>query len=743
MDIEKNPETQGFTPHSYDVIIAANVLHSTQNLAEETLPNLRRLLRPGGHLLLLELTHQCQWIDLIFGITPGWWRFSDHLLRPEHPILSDTAWRSLLLESGFAQVEFVSPDQSIGHSLFQQSIFLAQNAETINTPTDHWLIVTDSDPKKDDLPQAIQKELSQKSGSCTIVYQRENDTSISPFEYAINVLDSQQLADWLATHTVDNLIYLVNGQDQESPTKIVRDRCHLLINLLQAIQTLSQPPTLFLVTKGGQPFQPNSSTFLTQAPLWALGRVIALENPEIWGGMIDLDPYAETEQNLIALHSRLTQSVKEDHLLFRNGQAQVARFQPWTIPNTQTLKIDPQASYLITGGLGHLGLELAAHLVDLGAKQLILTTRRALSFSNTSPEWTEIIAKLHKLEEKGASIGQYQADVADFEQMQEIFAQIEASDHPLRGIFHLAGISGGDVPLQAATLNDLESVFQAKVQGSWHLHRLSLDISLDYFVLFSSAGAIWGAKDQGLYDAASHFLDGLAHSRRLQHLPATTLNWALLAGKGIVSPDYEDWLKQIGMKEIELATAFQIMDAIISSDETQVLIADVDWNRFKTIYQVKGDKSLFQQLGNTENEVQSAPILSTTRRRLAEIVPGERQNYLFDYISQQIGIILGIKQMPDSEQGFAEMGIDSLLSIELRNRLEKGLEVTLPASLIFDFPNIQRLVTYLMEQVLGWQIPATIQAIQTITEDLTDLETEINEDLFLQELSDLETFLSN
>ncbi|MFM7788149.1 MAG: KR domain-containing protein, partial [Microcystis panniformis] len=110
----------------------------------------------------------------------------------------------------------------------------------------------------------------------------------------------------------------------------------------------------------------------------------------------------------------------------------------------------------------------------------------------------------------------------------------------------------------------------------------------DYFVLFSSAGAIWGAKEQGLYDTVSHWLDALAHFRHLQQLPATTLNWALLAGHGIVSQDYEDWLKQIGIREIAPDMALRVMDAIMASNQTQVLIADVDWVRFKNIYQFKG-----------------------------------------------------------------------------------------------------------------------------------------------------------
>ncbi|WRH69015.1 MAG: beta-ketoacyl reductase [Planktothrix sp. GU0601_MAG3] len=394
------------------------------------------------------------------------------------------------------------------------------------------------------------------------------------------------------------------------------------------------------------------------------------------------------------------------------------------------MTIQAAATYLITGGIGHLGLALAGHLVDLGAKHLILTTRRPFPpGSEMSTEFAEILENLRILEQKGASVEVCQADVGDFSQMQAIWAKIEKTAYPLRGVFHLAGVSGRQAQLSECTFADLQTVFQAKVQGSWNLHRLSLATQLDYFVLFSSAGAVWGAKQQGLYDAVSNLMDSLAIMRRLQGLPATTLNWALLAGNGIVSPEYEDWLKQIGMKEIELDRAFSVMDAIIESNETQILVADIDWVHFRNIYEFQGDKPLLKRLGQPQNIIKSVQDSSSTRRLLEDITPGERREHLFQYIGQQVGIILGIKQMPDPEQGFSEMGIDSLLSIELKNRLEKGLEVTLPASLVFDFPNIRRLVDYLIQQVLGWQVQTIVQT----TVNSTEVQQDVDADLILRE----------
>ncbi|MHC5729771.1 MAG: class I SAM-dependent methyltransferase, partial [Nostoc sp.] len=169
LDIEKDPELQGFSPSYYDLIIAANVLHSTRDLQRETLPHIRGLLRPGGHLLLLELTHQSRWIDLIFGVAQGWWRFSDAYggklrnLRPSHPIIEASTWKCILLESGFAQAEFVSPDEEIGSPLFQQSIIVAQNTE--NNISGDWLIVTDTEQN---LALAIQEQLIKHHSSCAI-----------------------------------------------------------------------------------------------------------------------------------------------------------------------------------------------------------------------------------------------------------------------------------------------------------------------------------------------------------------------------------------------------------------------------------------------------------------------------------------------------------------------------------------------------------------------------------------------
>nr|AGZ05274.1 McyG [Nostoc sp. 152] len=704
LDIEKDPESQGFSPSSYDLIIAANVLHSTRDLQTETLPHIRGLLRPGGHLLLLELTHQSRWIDLIFGVAQGWWRFSD-AYRPSHPIIAASTWKSILLESGFAQAEFVSPDEEIGSPLFQQSIIVAQNKE--NDIAGDWLIVTDSEQN---LALAIQEELIKHHSSCAIAnpeHSLELDTSLH------------------------GIIYLVGDRNEPSES-ILFNRCRYFLNLLQAIKKLPNPPKLFLVTQGGQPFKVNQPSFVNQSPLWALGRVAALEEPALWGGMIDLDPHADIAQNIAALLPALTNSAKEDHILFRNHQAYVARLVSEESLPTKPVTIQAQATYLITGGIGHLGLQLAHHLVDLGAKNLILTTRRKFpprTEWGLQIEFSEIIQNIINLEKKGASVEICQADVGDFPQMSDIFERIQKTSYPLRGVFHLAGVSGRKARLSECTAADIAEVFQAKVRGSWNLHQLSLGIELDYFVFFSSAGAIWGAKEQGLYDAASHSMDDLAYLRRLQGLPATTLNWALLAGNGIVSPEYEDWLKQIGMEEIALNKAFGAMDAVITSGEIQVLLADVDWVRFKNIYQFNGKKPLLEKLGKAQVSVKES---SSSRRFIEEVPPGERREHLFEYVGKQVSTILGIKQISEPDQGFLEMGIDSLLSIELKNRLEKGLEVSLPASLIFDFPNITRLVDYLVEQVFGWGVGGVVEA--AVIE-------EVDEDLMLRELADLEAFL--
>ncbi|MBW4432010.1 MAG: SDR family NAD(P)-dependent oxidoreductase [Pelatocladus maniniholoensis HA4357-MV3] len=720
LDIEKDPALQDFSPSTYDLIIAANVLHSTRDLQAETLPHIRNLLRPGGHLLLLELTNQSRWIDLIFGVAQGWWRFSDRHLRPDHPIITASTWQSILLESGFAEVEFVSPDQKIGSALFQQSIIVAQNTEKNSDISGDWLIFTD---KADNLALAIQKQLNKHHGCCAIA----------------NPENSSELKTWLATSSsVRGIIYLLDADHNHQYESTLFNRCSYFLNLLQAIKNIPSPPKLFLVTQGGQPFGLEQPSFVTQSPLWALGRVMALEEPELWGGMIDLDPHADITQNTNLLFSGLTNSVTEDHLLFRNDQTYVARLVSVESLPTKPVTIQAQATYLITGGIGHLGLQLAHHLVDLGAKHLILTTRRQFPSKTeweSNTEFAEIIQNLKILEQKGASVEICQADVGNFEQMSRIFANIQKTSYPLRGVFHLAGISGRKARLSESTLDDLEEVFQAKVRGSWNLHQLSLETKLDYFVLFSSAGAIWGAKEQGLYDAVNHLMDALAHLRRLQALPATSLNWALLAGNGIVSQEYEDWLKQIGLKKINLDKAFEAMDDIIGSGETQILLADVDWTQFKNIYQFQGKKPLLEKLGKSQVSAKYIQQLNSKRYFLEDIPPGERREKLLEYVGKQIGIILGIKQIPDSEQGFIEMGIDSLLSIELKNRLEKGLEISLPATLIFDFPNMRQLTDYLIEQVFSWQVNTNVETTVDVVE--------VNEDLILQELADLEAFLGN
>src|SRR5262249_33514671 len=188
-----------------------------------------------------------------------------------------------------------------------------------------------------------------------------------------------------------------------------------------------------------------------------------------------------------------------------------------------------------------------------------------------------------------------QADVSDQPAMAALFARIESSLPPLRGIVHAAGLPGFQA-LQDMTPDSLHSVLRPKVTGAWILHQLSRNLKLDFFICFSSIASVWGSKSQAHYAAANHFLDILAHYRRALGLPALSVNWGPWAGGGMASTDAQTWLHRMGVSALPPAPAIDALAYLLPSSHTQTVVAQVDWTRFKELYEVRANRPLLENI---------------------------------------------------------------------------------------------------------------------------------------------------
>ncbi|WP_246844566.1 SDR family NAD(P)-dependent oxidoreductase, partial [Hydrocoleum sp. CS-953] len=283
--------------------------------------------------------------------------------------------------------------------------------------------------------------------------------------------------------------------------------CGSIINLLQGMRSLEQSPPLWLVTQGAalgftsQESEVSSNIQPQQALLSGLGKSITLEYPQLYCRCLDLDPNTEASENLkvlldeVANHQPSTSW--ENQIRYRQGERQVARLiQPRLDTDDAKLTIETEASYLITGGLGALGLEVAQFLVKQGVKSIVLLGRK--SPSETAQE------SIQELEAAGAQVSVLLGDVSVEKDMVEIFQQIQDTLPPLKGVIHAAGVVD-DGFIQQMSWEQFTKVTAPKVAGTWNLHKLTKDIPLDFFVCFSSLVSMLGSPGQSNYAAANAF----------------------------------------------------------------------------------------------------------------------------------------------------------------------------------------------------------------------------------------------
>ncbi|NEO43741.1 MAG: type I polyketide synthase [Moorea sp. SIO4A3] len=355
--------------------------------------------------------------------------------------------------------------------------------------------------------------------------------------------------------------------------------------------------------------------------------------------------------------------------------------------------IQPEASYLITGGLGALGLEVAQWMVKQGAQHLVLTGRRA---PNETAQKT-----IQELETAGASVSVLLGDISRQEDVAKTLEVISASLPPLKGVIHAAGVLD-DGLVQNLSWQQFTKVMRPKVAGTWHLHQLTQDIPLDFFVCFSSIASLFGSPGQGNYAAANGFMDAVAHYRRGLGLPGLSINWGAWASAGMAasldSPNQQR-LEASGISAIEPESGMQALGSLLSGSQSQVGVLPINWSKFVS-QQPGGQKIPF-----LEALISTEPSLTQKSAFLLEFeatAPSERRSLLVAHVRRQVALVLGINN-PESislETGFFDLGMDSLTSVELRNKLQTSLDCSLPSTLAFDYPKIGQIVDYLLENVL-------------------------------------------
>lgn len=403
------------------------------------------------------------------------------------------------------------------------------------------------------------------------------------------------------------------------------------------------------------------------------------------------------------------------------------------------------ASYLITGGLGGLGLAVADWMVAQGARNLVLVGRSGAS------ESAQI--KLDELAELGATIKVAKGDISRHEDVSRILDEIgenESAVPPLRGIIHAAGILDDGVLLQQ-DWSRFARVMAPKVDGAWYLHALTRKLPLDFFVLFSSASSVLGSVGQGNYVAANIFLDGLASYRRSMGLPALSVSWGAWDEVGMMaSLDTREqlrWQKQ-GIGSITPDQGVRALEQIMLHENSHVAVVPIDWPAFLRSF---SDSPMFSEMARDVPPKAEAKQVDAADpallQELSDAPANKQQQILLEHVREQARMIFGLDaSYPiDPRQPFSELGLDSLMAVELRNALTNSVKAVLPATILFDYPTLETLVEYLGSEVLelAYAKQEESSEMESVSEDeanmladLEELSDEEAEALLLAELMD-------
>ncbi|MEU9608986.1 beta-ketoacyl synthase N-terminal-like domain-containing protein [Streptomyces sp. NPDC048057] len=501
-----------------------------------------------------------------------------------------------------------------------------------------------------------------------------------------------------------DVVVLPSAAGQEEAADTVREAAAAEAWLLArtAQHLLSEPPgraRLWSLTCGGQ--APDSLTAVAQAARWGLGRIVGGEHPELWGGTVDLGA-RWTDEDLAVVLDVLARHPGEDVVAVRDGDARANRLvRADAVPERPPLRCRPDGTYLITGGLGVLGGEVARWLVDRGARRLVLVSRRGLP---PRPHWATLpegpaaraVATVRGLEALGATVRVLALDVADEAACAAALSAQEWDLPPVRGVVHAAGVLD-DRLVEALDADALTAVLRPKAGGALTLHRLFPPGQLDFLVHFSSCGQLLGLTGQAAYATGNAFLDAMAAYQHAQ------------GGTGVMSLAWTSW-RGMGMADNAAVNAELAAHGVGDVSAPEAFAA---WERasrlggpalavLRTVPLPDGAR----RTGLLRDVVDADEVMDATRGGaaqppgavgLAELPEAELRAVLQDRVTAVIAAEMRVAvEELEPDRSLMKLGLDSVMAIVIRRRLERVLERRLPVNLVWHRPTVSAVVEHLV-----------------------------------------------
>ncbi|WP_079097520.1 phthiocerol type I polyketide synthase PpsB [Mycobacterium tuberculosis] len=529
-----------------------------------------------------------------------------------------------------------------------------------------------------------------------------------------------------ALRGVDNVLYAppVPGEllDIESAYQVFHATRRLAAAMVASSATAISPPKLFIMTRNAQPISEGDRANPGHAVLWGLGRSLALEHPEIWGGIIDLDDSMPAELAVRHVLTAAHGTDGEDQVVYRSGARHVPRLQRRTLPG-KPVTLNAAASQLVIGATGNIGPHLIRQLARMGAKTIVAMARKPGALD----ELTQCLAAT------GTDLIAVAADATDPAAMQTLFDRFGTELPPLEGIY-LAAFAGRPALLSEMTDDDVTTMFRPKLDALALLHRRSLKSPVRHFVLFSSVSGLLGSRWLAHYTATSAFLDSFAGARRTMGLPATVVDWGLWKSLADVQKDATQISAESGLQPMADEVAIGALPLVMNPDAAvATVVVAADWPLLAAAYRTRGALRIVDDLLPAPEDVGKGE--SEFRTSLRSCPAEKRRDMLFDHVGALAATVMGMPPTEplDPSAGFFQLGMDSLMSVTLQRALSESLGEFLPASVVFDYPTVYSLTDY-----LATVLPELLEigATAVATQQATDSYHELTEAELLEQLSE-------
>ena len=524
---------------------------------------------------------------------------------------------------------------------------------------------------------------------------------------------------------------------QSSGNIIQANQVNSSMSFIYLVQSLSginfsNIPEITVVSNGTQSINNPANINIVKSTLWGVSKVLANEIPEYNCKRFDLSYYPSIEEAELLYKELFIKDNTETEIVLRNNVRYVSRLI--TVQNKEIdikqLNFIAEASYIITGFRG-LAMVFIEWMFERGARNFMLTSR-----SGKAPK--DIMERIDNLKKQGANIIIRKADVNNYDELEEVFAQVDEQMPELKGIIHAAGLIEGR-QITDFSFDDFDKITSPKVKGTWNLHSLSKSKNLDWFVVFSSASALLGNMGLAHYVAGNTFLDVFTHYRHMQNLPALSINWGTMSDAGMLTNEnsVSKFADEEGFELIKMRDAVKVFENVAEQGYKQIGIVRMNIEKVNEYFSALSQTNYLSRLSSNGIESQNKKGSDILNLLINEESENTKTKLLEEFLIEKVAKVINSSTSKlNRTMTFKSLGIDSLMAVQLKNHINKDLVAKVSVTTLWAYPTIKEYSKYLLDKVINNQSDSSVENDSKIEEPVQVLETVELEDKGINELSD-------